>query len=142
LDSTTSFEGIKERMVGYYRELEEAVDANDLKMRRLLDSIDMNWLEQRIDCLTLPYQTPSEKLDWYKIFRQSKDDAHCVGIIIMSGQETCRTLFNTAPVMPPDHFRGEGRVYRLRELEGANDGSRLRWKPERCCNISIDEDFE
>lgn len=60
----------------------------------------------------------------------------------MSGAETCRTLFHTALVMPPENFRGEGRVYRLRELEGANDGSKLRWRPEHYCNISIDKDFE
>ncbi|PMD47922.1 hypothetical protein L207DRAFT_607572 [Hyaloscypha variabilis F] len=142
LDRTTSFEGIAERMMGYYRELEEATNTNDRTMRRLLDAIDMNWLEQRIDCLTPPHQPLPEALDWYKIFRQSKDDPQCVGIIIMCGEETCRTLFNTAPVMPPDTFRGEGRVYRLRELEGANDRSKLRWKPEHYCNISRDKDFE
>jgi len=142
LDRTTSFEGIAERMMGYYRELEEAANTKNPTMRRLLDAIDMNWLEQRIDCLTPLYHPLPETLDWYKIFRQSKDDAHCLGIIIMSGDETCRTLFNTAPVMPPDNFRGEGRVYRLGELEGANDGSKLRWKPEHYCNISRDKDFE
>ena len=142
LDRTTSFEGIAERMVGYHRELEEATNTNDPTMRRLLDSIDMSWLEQRIDCLTPPHQSLPDTLDWYKIFRQSKDDAHCIGIIVMSGEETCKTLFNTAPVMPPDNFRGEGRVYRLRELEGADDKSELRWKSEHFCNISIDKDFE
>ena len=60
----------------------------------------------------------------------------------MAGNETCRTLFNTAPVTPPDNFRGEGRAYRLRELEGANDGSEFRWKAEHYCNISADKEFE
>ena len=125
LDRTTSFEGIAERMMGYYRELEVAANSNDPTMRRLLDAIDMDWLGQRTDRLTPPHQPLSETLDWYKIFRQSKDDAHCLGIIIMSGDETCRTLFNTAPVMPPDNFRGKGRVYRLREFEGATGASKL-----------------
>ena len=112
-------------MVGYYRELEVAANSNDPTMRRLLDAIDMDWLGQRTYRLTPPHQPLSETLDWYRIFRQSKDDTHCIGIIIMSGDETCRTLFNTAPVMPPDNFRGEGRVYRLREFEGATGASKL-----------------
>lgn len=141
LDRTTSFEGITERMIRYHRDLEEAANSNSPKIRRLLDAIDMNWLEQRIECLTSPYQSLPETLDWYKIFRQSKDDTCCVGIIIMSGTERCETLFNIAPVAPPDNF-GEGRVYRLRELEGANDRSKLRWKPEHYCNISRDKDFD
>lgn len=143
LDKTTSFVGIPERMKGYYREIEETADTEDPKVRRLLDAIDVNWLEQRIDCLTLPsYRPLSQTLDWYTIFRQSRDDPYCVGIIVMAGQETCRTLFNTAPVAPPDNFRGEGRVYRLQELEGANDYSKLRWKAEHFCNISVDKDFD
>ena len=142
LDRTTSFDGIAERMVGYHQELDEAANSNDPTTRVVLDSIDMSWLEQRIDCLTSPHEHIPETLDWHKIFRQSKDDAHCIGIIVMSGEETCRNLLNTAPVMPPDNFRGEGRVYRLRELEGADDKSELRWKSEHFCNISIDKDFE
>lgn len=142
LDRTTSFDGIAERMVGYHQELDEAANSNDPTTRVVLDSIDMSWLEQRIDCLTSPHEHIPETLDWHKIFRQSKDDAHCIGIIVMSGEETCRNLLNTAPVMPPDNFRGEGRVYRLRELEGADDTSKLRWKPEHFCNISRDKDFE
>jgi Prion-inhibition and propagation len=143
LDETTSFVGIPERMRGYYQELEEAADREDPKVRSLLDAIDLNWLEQRIDCLTPPsYQPLSQTLDWHTIFRQSKDDPYCVGIIVMAGQETCRTLFHTAPVTPPDNFRGEGRVYRLRELEGVNDQSKFRWKAEHYCNMSVDKDFD
>jgi hypothetical protein len=52
LDNTTSFQGIAERMMGYYRELEEVASTNDPVMRKLLDAIDMNWLEQRIDYFT------------------------------------------------------------------------------------------
>jgi Prion-inhibition and propagation len=143
LDKTTSFVDIPERMGGYYRELVEAADSEDPKVRSLLDAIDLNWLEQRIDCLTLPsYRPLSQTLDWYTIFRQSKDDPYCVGIIVMAGQETCKTLFRTAPVTPPDNFRGEGRVYRLRELEGVNDKSKFRWKAEHYCNMSVDKDFD
>jgi hypothetical protein len=143
LDKRTSFDGITERMMGYHQEISEAADTIDPKARRLVDAIDMNWLEQRIDYLTLPSHRPlSQTLDWYTIFRQSKDEPDCVGIIIMAGDETCKTLFNTAPVTPPDNFRGEGRVYRLRELQGATDQSKFRWKAEHYCNISVDEDFE
>jgi hypothetical protein len=130
-------------MKGYYRDLEGRANVNDLGVRRLVDSIDMNWLEQRIDVLTMPsYQPLSQTLDWYTIFRQSKDDTHCVGIIIMAGEEACGTLFNTAPVTPPDFFRGDGRVYRLRELDGVNAESNYRWKAEHYCNITLDRDFE
>lgn len=143
LDRATYFDGILERMRGYHRELDEVADTMDPRVRRLVDAIDMNWLEQRIDCLTLPSHQPlSQTLDWYTIFRQSKDDPDCVGIIIMAGDETCRTLFNTAPVTPPDNFRGDGRVYRLRQLEGATSKSKFRWKAEHYCNISIDKEFE
>ncbi|ERF70978.1 hypothetical protein EPUS_09083 [Endocarpon pusillum Z07020] len=143
LDKTTSFVGITERMGGYYRELEDAADSEDPKVQSFLNAIDLNWLAQRIDCLTLPsYQPLSQTLNWSTIFRQSKDDPYCVGIIVMAGQETCRTLFHTPPVTPPDSFRGEGRVYRLRELQGVNDQSKFRWKAEHYCNIAEDKDFD
>ncbi len=143
LDRRTAFDGIPDRMEGYHRELEEAADSSDPLVRRIVEAIDMNWLEQRIDCITLPsYRPLSQVLDWSTIFRQSKDDKESAAIIVIAGEETCRTLCNTAPVMPPDNFRGEGRVYRLRELEGANQESKFRWKAEHYCNIAVDRDFD
>lgn len=104
----------------------------------------MNWLEQRIDFLTLPTSSRrplSQPLDWHTIFRQSKDDGNCAGIILIAGDETCRALFNTAPVTPPDNFRGDGRVYRLWELDTTTRGSGYIWKAEHYCKIAADKDF-
>ncbi len=143
LDRKTTFDGIPDRMEGYHRDLEEAADSSDPLVRRIIEAIDMNWLEQRIDCVTLPsYQPLSQVLDWSTIFRQNRDEEACAGIIVMAGEETCRALCNSAPVMPPDNFRGDGRVYRLRELEGADYESKFRWKAEHYCNIAVDKDFD
>jgi hypothetical protein len=141
LDETTSFSGIRKRMEGYYRDLEDSVDTHDPIVRKIADAIDMNWLEQRIDVLSQSSFRPlSDSLDWHTIFRQSRDDTPCVGIIIMAGLETCWNLFNTPLVEPPNTFR-DGRVYRLRELEDTDIEPGHRWKAEHYCNISNDKDF-
>ena len=136
LDRTTSFSGIAERMRGYHRDLENCFSTRDSSQQRILDSIDMNWLEQRIEVLDDPsYQPVLDTLEWSTIFRQSKDDTHCAGIIIMAGEDTCWKMFNTAPVVPPDTFQ-DGRVYRLRELDGGEP--MYKWKAEHYCNVSAD----
>jgi hypothetical protein len=145
LDKYTLFDTVAERMEGYHRELEDAADTKDARVRRIVDAIDMNWLEQRIDFLTLPagpHHPLPRPLDWYTIFRQSKDDGYCAGIIVMAGDDTCRTMFNTAPVTPPDNFRGHGRVYRLRVLQPNPHDARNLWKAEHYCNIAADKNFD
>ena len=140
LDRTTSFSGIAKRMRGYHRDIENCISTRDSSQQRILESIDMNWLEQRIEVLDDPsYQPVLDTLEWSTIFRQSKDDTHCAGIIIMAGEDTCWKMFNTAPVVPPDTFQ-DGRVYRLRELDGGEP--RYKWKAEHYCNVSTDLEFE
>jgi hypothetical protein len=49
----------------------------------------MNWLEQRIEVLDNPsYQPALDTLEWSTIFRQSKDDTHRAGVIVMAGEDT------------------------------------------------------
>lgn len=138
LDEYTAVSTISKRMTGYYQDIEKASLDCDRSVRRIIDAVDSNWLEQRIEVLNTPnYVPPTNRLDWHTIFRQSRDDTSCVGIIIMAGEAACWDLFNMAPVTPPDLFK-EGRVYRLRELDGTDSRSKLRWKAEHYCNVAVD----
>jgi hypothetical protein len=56
-DLTICFSDVLERTKGYYRDLENRASIGP-RVRMVVDSIDMNWLEQRIDVLTLPSPTP------------------------------------------------------------------------------------
>jgi hypothetical protein len=143
LDQDTCFDKIPDRMKGYYRDLENFADSPDQRPRPLVNAVDMSWLEQRIDVVTQPHWRPlSEELDWSTIFRQSKDNTNCIGIVIIAGEASCRTMLNAPPVLPPDTFRGDGRVYRLRELDGATAESMWTWKAEHHCNIAVDKDLK
>jgi Prion-inhibition and propagation len=57
----------------------------------------INPMEPVLRLLTLPsYRPLSQMLDWYAAFHQSRDDTNCVGIIVMGGEEICKSLFYTA----------------------------------------------
>lgn len=125
----------RERLQGYYDDIWGARHTTDPAVKRTVDAIDINWLQQRIEALN-PAVRPSSELDMYTIFRQSRDDIPCAAIIVMTGELRCRTLFRSPPVLPADISYLAGRIFRLRELDEADSNLEFRWKAEHYCNIT------
>ncbi len=139
LDEETGLKDLISRMKGYYADVEDALYRDDADLKRILEAVDMNWLEQRIESLTST--APSNTtLDWGTIFRQTKDDTSCVGVIVMAGELASREMLNAAPVVPPETLR-DGLVYRLKVLADTTIYSKYRWKAEHYCNVVKDKDW-
>ncbi|KAL9110896.1 MAG: hypothetical protein Q9227_004696 [Pyrenula ochraceoflavens] len=144
LDPSISFPDIADRMQRYHENVEDALQDLSLGDTDFANAIDLSWLERRLDVLFSPdYEPLSETLDWNTIFRASRDDDECAAIIILAGETACEAMLNAEPVLPPDYFRGERRVYRLNELDNRHrPDSRHVWKAEHYCNIAVDKEFD
>jgi hypothetical protein len=140
LDNETSINDVLGRMQGYVADIDEASNSKSMNVdqQKLVDAIDLNWLEQRVEVLeeiagSRRRQLP-ETLSWGSIFDASRDDPLCSGIIVLAGKTTCATMFNSIPVRAPEIFK-EGRIYRLRYLDPGPEDDPFCWKAEHYCNV-------
>ena len=142
LDQSIAFQDIPGRMQQYQQDVENALQDPSLGNSNFAHAIDLSWLERRLDELYRPgYEPIPETLDWNTIFRASRDDSECVAIIVLGGENACEAMLNTEPVLPPDYFRGEKRIYRLSPLKN-HIGEILQYKAEHYCNIATDKKFD